>query len=180
MVIKLMVIIVGFGLLAAACGGDDATPTSTTSAPSAAPTSTPTTPPSAATATLAPTPTPTTATIPDLAMASAGIVDFAHQTLSVQVGTKVTWTHFGAVPHTTTSGTPGDPDTGAIWDSGTLSTDETFSRTFDKVGEFPYFCRFHPSSMRATITVVKSLASQSFSPPGATTSASASGGQDIY
>ena len=81
------------------------------------------------------------------------IVDFAHNNLTVEAGTTVTWTNAGAVIHTTTS-------SDGSWDSDILQSGETFSFTFDQAGSFPYFCNIHPS-MIATITVT--------SPPGAQT-----------
>jgi plastocyanin len=34
-----------------------------------------------------------------------------------------------------------------------LDTDEKFTRTFDKPGEYPYYCSIHPF-MKGTITVI--------------------------
>lgn len=65
---------------------------------------------------------------------------------TVDVGTTVTWTNEDGVTHTTTS----DDE---LWDSGNLSTDETFSFTFDEPGTYTYFCQIHPSQMQATIVV---------------------------
>ncbi len=71
--------------------------------------------------------------------------------VTIPVGTKVTWTmNDGAtVRHTTTSDA-----VPPIWDSGSLSTGQTFSVTFTTVGSFPYHCIFHSFSMFATITVI--------------------------
>ena len=73
---------------------------------------------------------------------------FQPQNLTVQVGTTVVWTNNGNNPHTSTS------DTG-LWDSGLLSKGQTFSRTFDTPGTFPYHCTPHQSlGMVGTLTVV--------------------------
>jgi plastocyanin len=79
--------------------------------------------------------------------AAVTIVDFAFQpaTLTVPVGTTVTWTNTGNAPHTTTSTT-------GLWDSGTLNTGGSFSRQFNQVGTFAYHCTIHPN-MTATIMV---------------------------
>ena len=87
----------------------------------------------------------------------ADIKNFTHVDLKVQVGTEVTWMNGGGVPHTTTSGTPGDADAGSVWDSITLTGGTTFAFTFDKVGTFPYHCRVHPATMKGTVTVVENL-----------------------
>src|SRR5581483_3049283 len=56
---------------------------------------------------------------------AVSIVDFAFNpaTLTVPVGTRVTWTNTGQAPHTTSAN-------GGQWDSGTLQPRGTFSFTF--------------------------------------------------
>jgi plastocyanin len=76
------------------------------------------------------------------------IVDFAFSggTMSVQVGTTVTWVNQGAVNHTAT----GD---GGSFDTGTIAPGGSASITFDTPGTYSYFCSIHPN-MTGTITVV--------------------------
>jgi plastocyanin len=74
---------------------------------------------------------------------------FAPATLTVKVGTTVTWTNAGPSAHTTTS------DTG-VWDSGTLnapgggggygmtSAGGTYQVKFTTPGTYPYHCKIHP------------------------------------
>jgi plastocyanin len=71
---------------------------------------------------------------------------FSPQTLTVAVGTTVTWTNKDSAAHTVTS------DTGAWTDSGMLDTNKSFSVTFSKPGTYTYKCAVHPS-MTATIKV---------------------------
>lgn len=53
-----------------------------------------------------------------------------------------------------TSGSPGDPDAGGIFDSGNLGFRGTFEYTFNEAGTFVYFCETHPNIMfDATVTV---------------------------
>ena len=69
------------------------------------------------------------------------------------VGDTVVWTNRdNAIMHTATSGTNGTSDGG--WDSGFMSTNETFSHTFAAAGTFPYTCIIHPF-MNATMTVTE-------------------------
>ena len=75
--------------------------------------------------------------------------------LVVEVGTTVKWIQKDSVPHTTTSGRRGDPDMGKLWDSPILSSGDSFGNTFTEVGTFRYFCRVHPITMNATVTVVE-------------------------
>ena len=82
---------------------------------------------------------------------------FAPQTLTVKAGTKVTWTNNDSTPHTVTS-TDG-PSTSASptgqFDSGQMSSGDSFSFTFTKAGTYYYECTIHASmaSMHATVVV---------------------------
>ena len=62
---------------------------------------------------------------------------FGPGTLTVLVGTTVTWTNRDDMPHTVVSAD-------GVFRSGVLDTDETFSFTFRNTGTFPYFCSLHP------------------------------------
>lgn len=62
---------------------------------------------------------------------------FGPAALTVSVGTTVTWTNRDDIPHTVVS-------TEKVFKSKVLDTDEKFSYTFTKAGEFPYFCSIHP------------------------------------
>ena len=72
---------------------------------------------------------------------------FDPSSLTVKVGTTVTWTNQDSAPHTITS------DAGD-WDSGQLSNGQSFSHTFDQAGTFAYHCSVHPS-MTGTIVVTQ-------------------------
>ena len=62
---------------------------------------------------------------------------FGPQTLTVTVGTTVTWTNRDDIPHTVVS-------TDGVFKSKVRDTDETFSYKFDKEGTYPYYCSLHP------------------------------------
>jgi len=62
---------------------------------------------------------------------------FGPATVTVAVGTTVTWTNRDDIPHTVVS-------TEKVFKSKVLDTDEKFSFTFDKAGTYPYFCSIHP------------------------------------
>jgi plastocyanin len=62
---------------------------------------------------------------------------FGPGTLTVPVGTSVTWTNRDDIPHTVVSGD-------RVFKSKALDTDEKFSFTFSKTGTYPYFCSIHP------------------------------------
>jgi plastocyanin len=62
---------------------------------------------------------------------------FGPTAITVTVGTTVTWINRDDIPHTVVS-------TEKVFKSKVLDTDEKFSYTFTKPGEYPYFCSIHP------------------------------------
>jgi plastocyanin len=62
---------------------------------------------------------------------------FRPQTLTVAVGTTVTWTNRDDIPHTVVSD-------GGVFKSKARDTEEMFSYTFDQAGTYPYHCSIHP------------------------------------
>ena len=67
--------------------------------------------------------------------------------LMIPLGATVTWTNDDTtMPHTVT-------DANGSFDSGLIQPSGTWSYTFDKPGDFEYFCTLHPW-MRAKISVM--------------------------
>ncbi len=68
----------------------------------------------------------------------------------IAVGDTVVWTNDDSAGHTVTSGAPGQNDSGSLFDSTKdpagflVKPTKSWSHTFDKAGEFPYFCQVHP------------------------------------
>ena len=78
--------------------------------------------------------------------------------VTVDVGGEVTWTVDDSAAHTVTSGTPADADSvGAMFDSGLLMIDATFSYTFEEEGSVDYFCIVHPW-MQGMVIVQEAMA----------------------
>ena len=76
--------------------------------------------------------------------------------ITIVVGESVTWTNKDfIIPHTATSGNPGDADLGSVFRSVQLSQGETFTHTFNEAGEFIYFCEVHPVMMRDARVIVQ-------------------------
>jgi len=75
------------------------------------------------------------------------IRDFAYApgNLQVPVGATVTFTNHDGAPHTATA-------KDADWDTGTLNKGESKSITFEKAGDYAYYCRLHPA-MKARLEV---------------------------
>jgi amicyanin len=92
------------------------------------------------------TPTTTPTTNGDTNSVTIRGFAFNPATLTVKVGTTVTWTNEDAAPHTVTS------VTGSELGSSTLSTGQSYSHTFSTAGDFDYYCTIHPS-MKAKIIV---------------------------
>jgi hypothetical protein len=72
---------------------------------------------------------------------------FTPETLKVAVGTVVKFTNRDDLPHSVVSA-----ERPPIFKSKTMDTDESFTYTFDKQGQFAYFCGLHPH-MKGVVVV---------------------------
>ncbi len=90
----------------------------------------------------APTPVPTASGI----AVSISNFSFSPATMTIPAGTTVTWTNKDSVSHNVVS------DDGALFDSGILRQNASFSYTFTKSGAVPFHCSPHPG-MKGTIFV---------------------------
>lgn len=70
--------------------------------------------------------------------------------ITVNTGKTITWINNDRAFHTVTSGYYDKFD--GVFDSGHIDPGQTFSYTFDKSGDFHYFCSLHPW-MEGTIIV---------------------------
>jgi len=78
--------------------------------------------------------------------------------ITIDVGYTIEWINYDPEPHTVTSKTlDGDPS--GEFDSGLFTYGKKFSHTFDKSGEFYYFCTIHP--WMEGIVIVEELPPQS-------------------
>jgi len=84
---------------------------------------------------------------PSASPAAVTIADFAYSpsSLTIPVGTAVTWKNNDTASHTVT-------DSNGAFDSGNLDQGKTFTFTFTKAGTYNYGCSYHPS-MHGTIVV---------------------------
>jgi plastocyanin len=88
----------------------------------------------------------TTVTIPAGAT-GRGLGGYSPNPAVVAVGTTVMWMNADSIAHTATSST-------GVWDSGAIAPGGSFSRVFNEVGTFPYFCTIHgAASMSGTVVV---------------------------
>jgi plastocyanin len=78
---------------------------------------------------------------------NAGNNSYSPNPFEAKVGETVTWVNDDSAIHTATS-------TDGIFDSDILQRGQTFSYTFDKEGEYPYFCTLHPN-MVGTVIIVR-------------------------
>jgi plastocyanin len=70
---------------------------------------------------------------------------FSPATITIKVGSTVTWTNKDGTTHTVTSNS-------GVFDSGNLAPNATFSYTFNSAGSFSYHCSIH-TYMTGTIVV---------------------------
>ena len=75
-----------------------------------------------------------------------GVFTFKPKTITIAVGTTVTWTNNTTVAHTATS------NDGKTFNSGIINPGASFSFKFTKVGTFHYHCMIH-LFMKGTIIV---------------------------
>jgi plastocyanin len=99
------------------------------------PTNTPVTPTNTP---VLPTATPVVEDEPADQVFEVNITDsvFQPRELTIPAGASVVWQHIGNFPHTVTA------DDGAF-NSGTLQNGDTFRRTFNEPGRYPYYCEIH-------------------------------------
>lgn len=79
--------------------------------------------------------------------AAVNIKSFAFDpaSITVKVGTSITWTNEDSAPHTIT-GDKGE------WDSGQIGQGQTYTHKFDQAGTYAYHCAVHPK-MTGTVVV---------------------------
>lgn len=68
---------------------------------------------------------------------------FEPGTITVPIGTTITWTNRDSVQHTVT---------GDIFGSSSISQNDTYSHSFPDAGTFDYYCAIHPN-MRGKVIV---------------------------
>lgn len=73
---------------------------------------------------------------------------FGKPDLTIEPGTTVVWTNHDEAPHTVTSADH-------MLNSKALDTDDRFSFTFEKAGDYPYFCTLHPQMVGVVHVVAK-------------------------
>lgn len=75
-----------------------------------------------------------------------------HEDMEVFVGTVIKWENKDDVIHTSTSGSPGEPD--GYWDAGDIGPGGEYTFKFSDPGVYQYFCKIH-TNMTGTITVTE-------------------------
>ncbi|MBL4678924.1 MAG: cupredoxin family copper-binding protein [Mucilaginibacter sp.] len=73
---------------------------------------------------------------------------FSPMSITIKKGESVTWTNGDSAPHTATD------DAGAF-DSGSLATGATYSKSFAAAGTFTYHCTFHSNMVNAKVIVTE-------------------------
>jgi len=73
-------------------------------------------------------------------------VKFLPAAVEIKTGETVVWINHDLTPHTVTS------ETGSELNSGSIEPGTSWTHKFDQAGTFPYYCTFH-TEMKGTITV---------------------------
>jgi len=73
--------------------------------------------------------------------------------ITIYLGDSVTWSNADTAFHTVTSVTK-EGDVDGLFDSGFFSVGKSYTRQFDEIGDFYYFCSIHPY-MNGVVHVVK-------------------------
>lgn len=74
------------------------------------------------------------------------MLKYSRETIQIRAGESVEWINDDLTPHTVTS------QSGGEFDSGSIDAGETWRHTFTQPGTFAYFCRFH-KEMTGTVIV---------------------------
>jgi len=108
-------------------------------------------PPTTTPATTTNAPTATTSTT---GITAITIQNFAFNpaSVSVSVGTTVTWTNQDAVQHQIINDATATFGQGQKFESNSLGQGQSYSFTFNEAGTYPYHCNIHPS-MKGTVIV---------------------------
>lgn len=77
---------------------------------------------------------------------------FSPARIQVPVGATVTWTNQDGVSHSVVL-SPVVISASGGWESGLISSGQSFSYTFTSPGTFRYFCQEHPGIMIGIVTV---------------------------
>lgn len=80
-------------------------------------------------------------------VANAESNSYSPNPVEVKVGETVTWVNYDSGRHTVTS-------EDGVFESELMGKGQSFSYTFDKAGEYPYFCSPHPG-MAGTVVVTE-------------------------
>jgi plastocyanin len=98
----------------------------------------------------------------DAAGSAVSIQGFAFHpaSITVPVGSTITWTNQDSAPHTATA-------KDGSFDTGTLQQGQSMTITFSKAGTYAYYCQFHPF-MRGTVTVTAAAPTAAPAPAVAT------------
>jgi plastocyanin len=82
-------------------------------------------------------------------------IAFDPPSVTISMGQIVRWTNMDSVPHTVTSGQPGAPDAGKIFDSGNLNQNDTYCLRFNIKKTYQYYCKVHPTTMNNGMVTVQ-------------------------
>lgn len=93
-----------------------------------------------------PSPSNNNTTAPAAAQVTIESVKYSPETIEIKKGETVAWINNDLTPHTITS------QSGGELNSGSVEAGSSWSHTFTQAGSFPYYCTYH-TEMKGTVTV---------------------------
>ena len=89
--------------------------------------------------------------IPVVIVGLKGDQSYSPNPINIEAGQTITWYNGDSISHTVTSGQDNDGDEGAEFDSNAIIPNQQYSLTFDRSGEYPYYCIYHPTMVGEVI-----------------------------
>lgn len=89
---------------------------------------------------------PSSADVAGASKITIATLKYSPEAVEIKTGDTVTWVNNDLTPHTVTS------QSGGELNSGSIESGNSWSHKFTQAGTFPYYCTFH-TEMKATITV---------------------------
>ena len=89
--------------------------------------------------------------IPVVIAGLKGDQSYSPNPINIEAGQTITWYNGDSISHTVTSGQDNDGDEGTEFDSDAIIPNQQYSLTFDRSGEYPYYCIYHPTMVGEVI-----------------------------
>jgi aldose sugar dehydrogenase len=89
--------------------------------------------------------------IPVVIAGLKGDQSYSPNPINIEAGQTITWYNGDSISHTVTSGQDNDENEGTGFDSDAIIPNQQYSLTFERSGEYPYYCIYHPTMVGEVI-----------------------------